>query len=274
MLNKIWFWLLLIGIAAGAGKGVYYAAKGQMPPYLADAARNAGEPTPQTEDLAAGTASDANRSSLLDESEGKRVKAAVVLRATGEHLTGEALDAAKTAVMLCIGLIGIMALWLGMMNIARDAGLVDALARALKPAMRWLFPGVPEGHPAQGSMLMNLAANMLGMGNAATPFGLKAMKDLQTLNKSEDTCTNAMAMFLAINTSSVTLIPVTLIGIRAAAGSTNVAAPLAGLIMATTVSTITAIVATKLLERAPGYTLPEPPATPNESAGPAQGGQD
>lgn len=274
MLNKIWFWLLLIGIVAGAGKGVYYAAKGQLPPYLVDAARDAGEPAPKTKGPAAGSASDTNSNGLLDEHETVRASAATVLRVTGEHLTGEALDAAKTAVTLCIGLIGIMALWLGMMNIARDAGLVDALARALKPAMRWLFPDVPDGHPAQGSMLMNLAANMLGMGNAATPFGLKAMKDLQTLNKSEDTCTNGMAMFLAINTSSVTLIPVTLIGIRAAAGSTNVAAPLAGLIMATTVSTITAIVATKLLQRAPGYTLPEPPAPPNDAAGPAEGGQE
>jgi spore maturation protein A len=269
MLNKIWFWLLLIGISAGAGKGVSYAAKGQMPPYLAEAAANAGESAPPAEDLSAESASDANRNGVPDGGEGKRVKAAVVLRAAGEHLTGEALDAAKTAVMLCIGLIGIMALWLGMMNIARDAGLVDALARVMKPAMRWLFPDVPEGHPAQGSMLMNMAANMLGMGNAATPFGLKAMKDLQTLNRSEDTCTNAMAMFLAINTSSVTLIPVTLIGIRSAAGSTNVAAPLAGLIMATTVSTVTAIVATKLLQRAPGYNLPEPPVTPDDSPSPA-----
>ena len=128
MLNKIWFWLLLIGIAAGAGKGVYYAIKGQMPPYLAHRAPSAGEPAPQTEGPAAETASDANRSTLPDETEAKRVKAAVVLRATGEHLTGEALDAAKTAVMLCIGLIGIMALWLGMMNIARDAGLAQSLA--------------------------------------------------------------------------------------------------------------------------------------------------
>jgi len=235
MLNKIWFWLLLIGILFGAGKGAYYAAKGKLPPNVAEAQAGADDPAPAADNLAA----------------------AEVIRASGAHLTNEALDAAEVAVKLCITLIGIMALWLGLMNIAKDAGLVDALARAMRPAMRWLFPDVPDGHPAQGSMLMNLSANALGMGNAATPFGLKAMNDLQTLNKVPDTCTNAMSMFLAINTSSVTLIPITMIGLRIGAGSTNAAGPMAGLLMATTTSTATAIVAAKTLARLPRYALPD-----------------
>ena len=134
------------------------------------------------------------------------------LVAMGKRLNDATLDAAKTAVDICIGLIGIMALWLGLMNIAKDAGLVDAFARLLRPLMRWLFPGIPDGHPAQGAMLMNLSANMLGLDNAATPMGLKAMDELQTLNPVKDTATNSMAMFLAINNSSVTLIPFTIIG--------------------------------------------------------------
>jgi spore maturation protein A len=248
MLNKIWFWLLLIGILAGAGKGAYYAAKGKLPPNLAEAQAGADAPAPPADNLTA----------------------AEIIRASGAHLTSEALDSAEVAVKLCITLIGIMALWLGLMNIAKDAGLVDALARAMRPALRWLFPDVPDGHPAQGSMLMNLSANALGMGNAATPLGLIAMNDLQTLNKVPDTCTNAMSMFLAINTSSVTLVPITMIGLRIGAGSTNPAAPMAGLLMATTISTATAIVATKMLSRLPRYALPDVPSHTDSSGDPTR----
>ena len=115
------------------------------------------------------------------------------LTAMGKRLNAAVLDAAKTSVEICIGLIGIMALWLGLLNVAKDAGLIDAFARLLRPLMRWLFPEVPDGHPAQGAMLMNLSANMLGLDNAATPMGLKAMDELQTLNPVKDTATNSMA---------------------------------------------------------------------------------
>ena len=128
---------------------------------------------------------------------------------------------AKTAVELAIGLIGIMALWLGIMKIAEQSGLVAHLGRGLRPVMTRLFPDVPADHPAMGAMIMNISANMLGLTNAATPFGLKAMEELNKLNTKVGTATDAMCTFLVINTSSVQLIPATVIAIRAAAGSSN-----------------------------------------------------
>ena len=119
-----------------------------------------------------------------------------------KEVTDGAFDGAKTAVTIALGLIGIMALWLGVMRLAERAGLIQKLARGLRPVMRRLFPGSSD-HPAMGSMLMNMAANMLGLGNAATPLGLRAMRDLETLNPHPGTATNAMCTFLAINTSSV-----------------------------------------------------------------------
>src|SRR6185295_13790505 len=136
--------------------------------------------------------------------------------------------AAKTSVEICIGLIGIMALWLGLLNIAKDAGLIAAFARIMRPLMRWLFPEVPDGHPAQGAMLMNFSANMIGLDNAATPMGLKAMEELQTLNPVKDTATNSMAQFLAINCGSITLIPFTIISFRYLSGSKDPAGIILG----------------------------------------------
>src|SRR5215510_15467023 len=126
-----------------------------------------------------------------------------------------------------------MALWLGVMRLAERAGLVQRIAYGLRPLMRRLFPEVPPDHPAMGSMLMNMAANMLGLGNAATPLGLRAMRDLENLNPHPGTATNAMCTFLAINTSSVQLIPVTAIAILAAAGANNSTAIVGTSLMAT-----------------------------------------
>ncbi|MBC6952521.1 nucleoside recognition protein, partial [candidate division KSB1 bacterium] len=120
------------------------------------------------------------------------------------QVTKQAFDSAETAVKIALGLISIMTLWLGIMKIAEQAGFIRLLARALAPIMRRLFPEVPPEHPAMGSMLLNIAANWLGLSNAATPFGLKAMEELQQLNPKKDTATNAMAMFLGINTASIT----------------------------------------------------------------------
>src|SRR5664279_1117243 len=134
----------------------------------------------------------------------------------------KSFEMAEFAVMkVALPLVGIMALWLGIMRLAERAGLVALLARALRPLMQRIFPEVPPEHPAMGSMLMNIAANMLGLGNAATPLGLRAMKDLETLNPRPGTATNAMCTFLAINTSGIQLIPVTAIAILAANKSTN-----------------------------------------------------
>jgi spore maturation protein SpmA len=146
-------------------------------------------------------------------------------------------------------LIGIMALWLGVMRLAERAGLVALLAQVLRPIMRRLFPEVPPEHPAMGSMLMNIAANMLGLGNAATPLGLRAMKDLESLNRHPGTATNAMCTFLAINTSGIQLIPVTAIAIFAANKATNPAAIVGTAIMSTACAATGAVIMAKILAR-------------------------
>ena len=171
-------------------------------------------------------------------------------------VTKATVEAAKTSVELCIGLIGIMALWLGFMRLAEKAGLVQGLARLLKPLMRRLFPDVPPDHPAMGSMLSNLAANMLGLGNSATALGLKAMQDLKSLSKLGDTATNAMATFLAMNSASITLVPATVIAMRSAAGSTNPTGIIGPTLLATIISMAASIIAVKLLERRRPYKQP------------------
>jgi len=156
---------------------------------------------------------------------------------------------AKIAVELAIGLIGIMTLWLGVMKIAEQSGLITKLAVFLKPVMTRLFPDVPADHPAMGAMIMNISANMLGLANAATPLGLKAMEELNKLNRKLGTATDAMCTFLVINTSNVQLIPATVIAIRAAAGSSNPTEILGPVIVATTVSTVVGVITVKLLAR-------------------------
>ncbi len=158
-----------------------------------------------------------------------------------EAVTQASVDAAKSSVQLAIGLIGVMALWLGLIRVLEAGGLMLTLAEWLKPLMVRLFPDVPPTHPAMGAMLLNISANMLGLGNAATPFGLKAMVELNKLNPFPGTATNAMCLFLAINTSSVTLFPLTIIGVRAAAGSTLPAAIWLPTLAATTVSTVVGV---------------------------------
>jgi len=137
------------------------------------------------------------------------------------EVTNATLSYASTAVNIALGLIGIMALWLGIMKIAEEAGIITVIAKVVRPITKFLFPSVPHDHPAIGSIIMNLSANMLGLGNAATPFGLKAMEQLDELNENKGTATNAMCMFLAVNTAGLTLIPATAIAVRAAAGSSD-----------------------------------------------------
>jgi spore maturation protein A len=153
------------------------------------------------------------------------------------------------------------------MRIAEESGLVKIFARAVRPIMIRLFPEVPPEHPAMGAMVMNIAANMLGLGNAATPLGLKAMQELQKLNKVKDTATNAMATFMALNTSSVTFIPATIIGIRAAANASNPAEIIGPVILATGVSTTVAIIMIKFLQKLPKYKLEVPEATAIDEQG-------
>lgn len=172
-----------------------------------------------------------------------------------DMVTAAAIENAKTAVELAFGLIGVMAMWLGIMKIAEDSGLIKLISKALKPIMVLLFPDVDPEHPAMGAMIMNISANILGLGNAATPFGLKAMEELQKLNRKKDTATNAMVTFLAINTSSVTLIPASTIAILSAAGAKNPTEIIGPSIIATSLSTIAAIIAAKTLQNLPRYKI-------------------
>jgi len=169
------------------------------------------------------------------------------------QVTDALFNQSKTAVDLAIGLIGLMALWLGIMKLAEESGLIDIIAKVVKPVMVRLFPEIPADHPAMGAMIMNIAANMLGLGNAATPLGLKAMQELQKLNEKAETATNAMVTFLAINTSSVTIIPATVIGIRVSANSGNPAEIIGTAIFATTCSTIVAVTCAKLFSKIPRF---------------------
>lgn len=150
-------------------------------------------------------------------------------------------DFAQSAVDIALGLIGIMAFFCGLMRVMQEAGLCEKLGKAISPVMRLLFPGVPADHPANSAMALYFAANILGIGNAATPFGLKAMQELQTLNKTKNIATDAQVMLLAIATTSITLIPVTAIGLRATVQSAGAAEIIAPVIIATTISTVTGI---------------------------------
>ena len=165
-----------------------------------------------------------------------------------EVTTKASFDSAKSAVMLAISLIGAMALWLGIMKVAESAGLLAMICRAIKPLMVWLFPDVPAEHPAMSSMIMNMGANLLGLGNAATPMGIKAMAELDKLNASKGTATNAMCLFLAINTSHISL-PIGVIAVRAAAGASDPGSILIPTLIATSCSTIAGVAAAKLFAR-------------------------
>ena len=171
-----------------------------------------------------------------------------------DEVTEAAINIAKAAVEIAIGLIGIMALWLGTMKIAEESGLIRIIARALRPITIRLFPDVPEDHPAIGSIVLNMAANILGLGNAATPLGLKAMEELQELNPNKDTATNAMCTFLAINTSSVQFIlPATVVALMGVVSNQIFITT----ILATGLSTVAAIIAVKSLEKMKRFQLPK-----------------
>jgi spore maturation protein A len=181
------------------------------------------------------------------------------IQGTADAVTKAAVESASTSVQIAIGLIGIMTLWLGIMRVAEAAGLVSLVGRALRPLIRWLFPDVPPEHPAAGAVVLALAANVLGLNNAATPLGIKAMEELQTLNPDKDVATNAMVTFMAVTTSGVQLVPATMIGVLAAAGSTVPTAIIAPTVAATFIGTLAAVATARLLQRF----YPSAPATVN-----------
>ncbi len=194
-----------------------------------------------------------------------------------DALQQSVIDSASAAVQLVIGLVGLMAFFMGLMRVARDGGLLLAISRILRPLMERLFPEVPADHPAMGAMILNLASNMLGLGNAATPFGLKAMVELDRLNAHPGVATDAMVLFLALNATSPHLLPLGTAAVRAAAGSTAPFSIWVPTLIATSVSCVTAVAMALLLRRSPRYRvrpLPAgelgeaeaPPATPEPVA--------
>ena len=174
-------------------------------------------------------------------------------------IAGAALDFAKTAAEIALGLVGVLALFLGILKIAEDAGIVFALVKLVRPVLRPLFPEVPPDHPALGMIALNLTATVFGLGNAATPFGIKAMEELQTLNPSEGTATNSMVMLLAINTASVQLVPPVLL---LALMGTQINTLIFPILTTTVLGLIVAIVAARLLGRLPGYRASDPNRAP------------
>ncbi len=158
-------------------------------------------------------------------------------------------DQAKTAFELSLGLTGVLSLWMGIMKIGEKGGLISAFARILSPVLGKIFPGIPKGHPAMGTMFMNFSANMLGLDNAATPMGLKAMQELQELNPKKDTASNSMIMFLVLNTSGLTVIPISVLLYRAQMGAANPTDVFVPILIATTVSTLVGLIVTSIYQR-------------------------
>src|SRR4030066_214927 len=220
MLNYVWLALLMLGIGTALYIDInnkisaYFNIDKTAPKVLSEIASISGK----EDDLIA-------KVSLNENMDSTNAKAEMILEEVAflklKQVTNAVLSYAGTAVEIALGLIGIMALWLGVMKVAESAGLISILAKILKPITNKLFPDVPSDHPAVGSMIMNISANMLGLSNAATPFGLKAMEELDKLNTNKGPSTNARCTFLAINTAGLTFIPASAIAIRAAAGSSD-----------------------------------------------------
>jgi len=166
-----------------------------------------------------------------------------------QEIVASTFDTADTAFRISLGLTGVMCLWLGIMRIGERGGAVDVLTRAFAPLLRRLFPGVPDGHPAEGAMVMNLAANMLGLDNAATPLGLKAMRELQTLNPDPETASDAQILFLVINTSAVTVVPVTIFTYRAQLGAADPTDVFLPILIATFCSTLAGLLAVAAVQK-------------------------
>ncbi|RAR45227.1 nucleoside recognition domain-containing protein [Paenibacillus sp. MDMC362] len=166
-----------------------------------------------------------------------------------ESVTKAAFDGAQTGVTVSFGLISILVFWLGMMRLAEDAGLLKKVAKLLGPVVRFLFPDVPKNHPAMGYILSNMSANLFGLGNAATPMGIKAMQELQKLNPDKETASPAMCTLLALNTASITLIPTTLIAIRLNYESANPSEIVGTTLLATAIATAAAIMADRWYRR-------------------------
>ncbi|WDF70640.1 nucleoside recognition domain-containing protein [Sphingobacterium oryzagri] len=171
-------------------------------------------------------------------------------------LINSLFDSAKTGAELSLGLVGIMTFWLGIMKVGEQAGMITLFAKGVNPFFSKLFPGVPKNHPANGSIIMNFSANMLGLDNAATPVGLKAMKELQELNPAKDTATNAQIMFLVLNTAGITLIPTSVIALRMASGAANPADIFIPALIGTFISFVSGMIAVAIYQKINLFNLP------------------
>ncbi len=183
-----------------------------------------------------------------------------------ERLSAAIIQSAGSSVELALGLIGIMALFLGLTKVAEEGGMLAVISRIIRPFIKWLFPEIPPDHPATGAMILNFSANLLGLGNAATPFGIRAMQELEKLNPRPGTATNSMVLFVAINTAGITLLPASVIALRAAAGSSSPAAILPTTLFASFCATVFAVFATKVYQRFFPF-----PGDPERNAGPGNG---
>lgn len=213
MLNHIWLWMIVLSILIAGGTDIFKEiTSAANPPAQEQVQRNL------------------NKETKLGQ------------------VTSAAIDSANLAVKIAFGLIGVMALWLGIMRVADEAGAIKILARVVQPITKRLFPSIPTEHPAIGAMVMNIAANMLGLSNAATPLGLKAMEELDKMNPEKGKATDDMITFLVINTSAITIVPATAIAIRASLGSVNPQQIVVPAIMAATMATIVGISTVKLIQ--------------------------
>lgn len=212
MLNHIWLWMIVLSVLIAGGRDIYNEITSNPVEAMDSVEKNINENT------------------YL------------------ENVTTAAIDAAGTAVKLAIGLIGVMALWLGIMKVAEEAGIIKIIARIVRPITKRLFPDIPKDHPAIGAMIMNISANMLGLSNAATPLGLKAMEELDKLNPQKGRATDDMITFLVINTSAITLIPATAIAIRASLGSANPQQIILPSIIAASMATIVGVTSVKIIQ--------------------------
>lgn len=212
MLNHIWLWMIILSLLIAAGSDIYRETA-------------APEKERQTE-----TQRNLNEDTKLGQ------------------VTSAAIEAVGLAVKIAIGLIGVMALWLGIMKVAEEAGMIRIIAKIVRPITKRLFPSIPSDHPSIGAMIMNIAANMLGLSNAATPLGLKAMEELDKINPKKGQASDDMITFLVINTSAITIVPATAIAIRASLGSANPQMIVIPSIIAASMATIVGVTTVKLIQ--------------------------
>lgn len=238
MLNHIWAFLVVVGILVGLGSAVYKAQTGTTVTTTVNGIKT-------TETIRYDTWKQ-KVASITDE--GNKL-AGAMFDMVGFQYKSDDGRVHDGAVGIAIGYIGLIAFWLGLMKLAEAAGLVAALSRLIAPLFRFIFPSIPKEHPASGAILLNFSANMLGLDNAATPLGIKAMQELQKLNGKKDTATHAMCMFLALNVSSLTIIPASIIALRASQGSTAPAQFWPVMLVATFIGSLSALIMCKVMER-------------------------